>query len=87
MKTWDWLSLSFVFLPILSYAYVVLFWWMASVELGFWVKPRTPDPSDIWHGVPYNAHLILMLASFAAGRSPSSWVFGRSVCERTCFAI
>ena len=52
-------------LPLVSFAYVCLFWLAASCALGQWARPGRHDPSGFLYGIPHMVHMGLMLASFA----------------------
>lgn len=52
-------------MPLVSYAYVCLFWLGASVSLGQWARPGIHDPSQFFLGIPHLIHMGLMLAVFA----------------------
>ena len=61
-------------LPLISYLFVVLFWFLASLSLGEWAIPSIHDPKDFLFGIPLYVHVILMCSSFAV--APLAFAIG-----------
>ncbi|NND96751.1 MAG: hypothetical protein HKN47_05410 [Pirellulaceae bacterium] len=61
----SWVSVVVCGLPLISVAYVWVFWLLASVSLGQRARPGIHDPGGFLFGIPMYLHVVLMLFSFA----------------------
>lgn len=52
-------------LPLINYAYIWVFWLLASISMGEWLRPSIHDPKDFFFGIPLYISNALMLMSFA----------------------
>lgn len=52
-------------MPLILYAYVLLFWLAASASLGQWAQPSIHDPKGFFYGIPATFGGLLLLLSFA----------------------
>jgi hypothetical protein len=51
---------------MIHYAYVCVFWLLASAALGRWAQPGIHDPKSFLLGIPLGVESALLLLTFAA---------------------